>query len=152
MKRPSIMVVATNRKAHLNYEILDRYEAGLVLSGPEVKSLREGKVSINEAYARCYQDEIWLHNADIAPYQPAAQVHQPKRTRKLLLRRNQINRLKMKTQERGLTLVPLSLYFKDGWAKIELALARGRKRYDKREVIKKREVQREIRKRMFRKG
>lgn len=138
--------VATNRKASFNYHLLDKVEAGLVLTGSEVKSLRQGGANISEAYAVIKDGEAWLLNAHISPYELAhVSPHEPKRTRKLLLKKHEINKLIGKLNQRGLTLVPTRLYFsKDGYAKIELALAKGKKRYDKREAIKEREMRREI--------
>lgn len=134
-------VVATNRKARHEYEILERFEAGLVLKGPEVKSLREGKVGFQDAFARVEGGEAWLHDFFIAPYEQANRYNvDPVRKRKLLLHRHEIRRLIGKVEEKGLTLVPLELYFRRGYAKVTLGLARGRRVYDKREKLK-REVQ-----------
>jgi len=137
--------IAVNRRARHEYHIEETFEAGIVLQGSEVKALREGKANLKDSYGRLEGEEVFLWNAHISPYGPASQFgHEPTRTRKLLLHREEIARLRGKVQERGLTLVPLRLYFKNGRAKIELALARGKKHYDKRESIKEREVQREI--------
>lgn len=138
-------VIVTNKKAHLNYEILDKYEAGIVLKGSEVKSLREGKASIQEAYAKIKGGELFLVGMHISPYAPASHLgHEPKRPRKLLMHKREIVRIGSKIAERGLTLIPLAIYFNDrGKVKVELALARGRKLYDKRDIIAKREAQRE---------
>jgi SsrA-binding protein len=137
--------VAVNRRARYEFHIEETFEAGVVLLGSEVKALREGKANLKDSYGRIEGEEIFLWNAHISPYGPASQFgHEPTRTRKLLLHREQISRLQGKVQERGLTLVPLRLYFKNGRAKIELALARGKKHHDKRESIKEREVRREI--------
>lgn len=137
--------IAVNRRARFEYQIEETFEAGIVLTGSEVKALREGKANLKDSYGRMEGDEIFLWNAHISPYGPASQFgHEPTRTRKLLLHREEISRLQGKVQERGLTLVPLRLYFKNGRAKIELALARGKKHHDKRESIKEREVKREI--------
>lgn len=134
-------IVATNRKARHEYEILERLEAGLVLKGPEVKSLRQGKVGFQDAFARVEGSEVWLHNLHISPYEQANRYNvDPLRPRKLLLRREEIRRLIGKVEEKGLTLVPTQLYFMRGHAKVTLALARGRKLYDKREKLR-REVQ-----------
>ncbi len=145
-----VKIVQKNRKARFDYEILDTVEAGLILKGTEVKSMRDGKASIAESYARFRGNEIFVINMDILAYSHAAVLsnHEPKRPRKLLLHKQEIDRLSGKMKERGLTLIPLSLYFKNGYAKLELGLARGRKKYDKRDVIKKREVDRDLRKRM----
>lgn len=139
-------VVAENRRARHDYEILETYEAGLVLTGSEVKSLRAGKVSLSDAYARVKEGEVWLIGMHISPYEPGSRFHpEPKRPRKLLLNKAEIQRLQGRVQERGLTLVPLRIYFTPrGWAKVELALARGRALYDKRRAIAQREQQREI--------
>jgi SsrA-binding protein len=141
--------IATNRRARFEYEVLERMEAGLVLVGPEVKSLRAGKASLGDAYAIVRRGEAWLLNCHISPYDPASRDNpEPRRERKLLLHRREIQRLAGKLQERGLTLVPLKLYFKDGRAKVELALVRGKRRHDKREAIRERESQRDLARRM----
>ncbi len=138
-------VVARNKKARHEYEILDRWEAGLALKGPEVKSLRAGKVSLAEAFARVDDGEVWLYGMHITPYDPAARWNQdPVRPRKLLLHRSEIRRLIGATQEKGLALVPLELYFRRGYAKVEIALARGKKLHDKRETLKRKTHQREM--------
>lgn len=137
-------VVATNRKARHEYEVLESFDAGLVLKGPEVKSLREGKVGFQDAFARVDGGEIWLHNLHISPYEQANRYNvDPLRARKLLLHRDEIRRLIGKVEEKGLTLVPLELYFERGYAKVKLALGRGRKLYDKREKLKQRIQDRE---------
>src|ERR671915_2144613 len=137
--------VATNRQAGFRYHLLERLEAGIVLQGSEVKSLREGTVQLKDAYAEVRDGEVWLRNMHIAPYKPAAREnHDPDRPRKLLLHRREIERLVGKTAERGLTLVPTRLYFKGPYAKVELALARGKELHDKRRDIKAREQRREI--------
>lgn len=139
-KEGSRKVVCTNRKARHDYEILETYEAGLVLLGSEVKSLREGGGSIVDAYAEVRDGEVFLVGARIATYKNASyNNHDPLRDRKLLLHASEIKRLAGKVREKGLTLIPLSIYFKNGLAKVELALARGRKQYDKRERIMKRD-------------
>ncbi len=140
-----VRVVARNRKARHEYEVLEELEAGLVLKGAEVKSLREGKASFTDAFARVEAGEVWLYNLHITPYE-AAQLDRPdpKRRRKLLLHRRQIHRLGAKTHETGLTLVPLDLHFLRGHAKVTLALARGKKHHDRREDLKKREMKREV--------
>jgi SsrA-binding protein len=141
----AVKQVALNRKALHDYEILSRTEAGLVLTGSEIKSIRLGRVNLGEAFARPEQRELWLLNAHIAQYAPAGPSgHEPTRRRKLLLHKTQIHELSRAVEEQGLTLVPLSLYLKDGKAKVELALVRGRKRYDKRASIAKKEAQREM--------
>ncbi len=137
--------VASNRQARHRYHLLEKWEAGLVLTGTEVKSLREGKAQIMDGYARVRDGEVWLHNVHIPPYAPASRDnHDPERTRKLLMKRAEIERLIGKTHERGLTLVPTRLYFKDGRAKVEIALARGKNVGDKRQTIKEREMRREM--------
>ena len=137
--------ICLNRKAFHDYYIDDSIEAGLVLTGTEVKSLRQGKVSIRDAYARADDGELWLVNAHIAQYQQGNRYnHQPTRRRKLLLHRDQISNLVGKTTRKGLTLVPLKLYFKNGVAKVELGLARGKKLYDKRAVLAQRQAQRQM--------
>ena len=138
-------VVATNRKARHDYDVLETFEAGIALVGSEVKSLREGKVQLREAYARVQDGEVWLHSVHVPPYAFAQgrDGHDPERPRKLLLHRRQIDELTGRTQQESLTLVPLSLYFKDGRAKVELALARGRRQYDKRQAIARRDAERE---------
>ncbi len=138
-------LVAKNRRARHEYEILDTIEAGIVLLGPEVKSLRQGKVSLADAYATVRRGELWLMNVHISPYEQAGRENpNPRRERKLLAHRAEISKLAGQVAERGLTLVPLSLYFQDGRAKVELGLARGKRRYDKRQAIRKREEDREI--------
>src|SRR5919202_6900576 len=132
--------VATNRQAGFRYELLEKLEAGLQLQGSEVKSLREGGVQLKDAYAEVRDGEVWLQNAHIAPYRPAAREnHEPERPRKLLLHRREIERLVGKTAERGLTIVPTRVYFKGPRAKVEIALARGKDVPDKRRSIKDRE-------------
>jgi SsrA-binding protein len=144
-ERDAKKVIARNRKALHEYEILDTWEAGLVLTGPEVKSIRAGKVSLGEAFARVEGSEVWLYGMHISPYDPASRWNaDPLRTRKLLLNAREIRRLIGATKEKGLTLVPLDLYFRRGYARITLALARGKKLYDKRQSIKERESAREI--------
>ncbi|MBI2962356.1 MAG: SsrA-binding protein SmpB [Deltaproteobacteria bacterium] len=137
-------LVTENRKARHDYEILETYEAGLVLTGSEVKSLRAGRANLKDSYARVERGEAFLMNAHISPYAAASQFgHEPERNRKLLLHRAEIDKLAGKAQERGLTIVPLKIYFKHGRAKVLLGVGRGRKAYDKREAIKRREVERE---------
>lgn len=146
-------LVATNRKARFEYEILDTFEAGIVLSGPEVKSLRAGKASLGDAYAEVRRGEIYLLNAHIGAYEQAGRANAPPlRERKLLLHRYEIARLAGRVVERGLTLIPLQLYFKDGRAKVELALARGKRQYDKRQAIRKRESDRDLKRIMRGRG
>ncbi|MFB5066659.1 MAG: SsrA-binding protein SmpB [Syntrophomonadaceae bacterium] len=142
-------VVIRNRRARFNYHIEDTYEAGLVLVGTEVKSLREGKGNLQDAYAEVRNGEVWVNNFHISPYDKGNRFnHDPKRSKKLLLNRREINRLWGMTQQKGYTLVPLRVYFKRGRAKIELAVARGKKLYDKREDIAARDAKREMDRRM----
>ncbi|MCH2169985.1 SsrA-binding protein SmpB [Myxococcota bacterium] len=141
----TIQVVTRNRRATFEYEIFDTFEAGLVLLGPEVKSLRNGKANLSDAFGSIRRGEAYLLNAHISPYAMAARDNPgEKRERKLLLHRAEIARLEGKLAERGFTLVPLEIYFKNGRAKVRLALARGKKRYDKREAIKRRESDRDL--------
>ena len=141
----AIKTVATNRKAYHNYHLGDSVEAGIVLTGSEIKSIRAGRVSLGDAYVRPEAGELWLVNAHIARYESSSYLsHKPTRPRKLLLHRKQIDSLTSKMLEKGLTLVPLKLYLKDSIAKVEVALAKGKKLYDKRESITRREVEREI--------
>ena len=140
-----IKVVARNRRARFEYDLLEKVEAGIVLTGTEVKSLRNGKASLEESYASVDRDEVWLYGCDIPEYLQANRMnHKPKRPRKLLLHRREIDKLESKTDDRGLTLVPVQIYFKDGIAKVEVCLARGRKSHDKREALKKKDARREI--------
>jgi len=140
-----IKTVATNRKAYHNYHVQDSIEAGIALTGTEIKSIRAGRVSLRDAYVRPEAGELWLLNAHIARYEPGSYLsHEPTRRRKLLLHRKQIDNLTSQIQEKGITLVPLKLYVKDSIAKVEVALAKGKKLYDKRESITRREAEREI--------
>ena len=137
--------VATNRQASFRYHLLDRWEAGFVLTGTEVKSLRDGKAQLKDSYAAVRDGEVWLIGLYIPPYGPASREnHEPERPRKLLMHRREIERLIGKTKEAGLTLVPTRLYFKGRHAKVEIALARGKDRGDKRQTIKEREMRREM--------
>jgi SsrA-binding protein len=137
--------VAQNRKAQHDFEIIERLEAGLVLTGSEIKAIREGKANLQEAFARPERGELWLLGAHIGRYGPATYFgHEPARPRKLLLHRGQINDLAREVEQKGLTLVPLRLYLKDGIAKVELGLGRGRRQYDKRQAIARREAEREM--------
>ncbi|MBR9988174.1 MAG: SsrA-binding protein SmpB [Gemmatimonadetes bacterium] len=137
--------VARNKKAFHEYHILDTFEAGIVLVGPEVKSIRAGKVSLAEAFARVDGSEAFLYGMHISPYDPASTFNvDPIRTRKLLLNRREIRKLIGATQQEGFTLVPLELYLNDGYVKVALALGRGKKQFDKREDVKKRDAQREM--------
>lgn len=138
-------VVATNRKARHEYHLLETYETGIALKGTEVKSLRQGRASLQESYATVKNGEVWLMGMHISPYEHASiDAHEPKRDRKLLLHKKEIRRLVGKLSEKGTTLIPVRLYFKNGIAKVELALARGKRAYDKREAIKRRDIRREL--------
>jgi SsrA-binding protein len=138
-------VIATNKKARFNYSVEDTLEAGLALTGSEVKSLRAGNANLVDAYAMPIKEELFLMNCHIGTYDPAAQLsHAPTRSRKLLLHRRELDRLLGKVQERGYSLIPLQMYFKDGFAKIELGLCRGKTHEDRREDIKDRETRREM--------
>ncbi|HEX9976255.1 MAG TPA: SsrA-binding protein SmpB [Dehalococcoidales bacterium] len=140
-----IKTVTTNRRAYHNYHILDGLEAGIALTGTEIKSIRDGRVNLSDAYVRPERGELWLLNAHIARYQAGSYLsHEPTRPRRLLLHRKEINELASKVAEKGLTLLPTRLYLKGSRAKVEIALARGKKLYDKRESIMRREVEREI--------
>ena len=138
-------LVARNKKAYFNYEILEEYEAGMELVGTEVKSLREGRINLKESYARVIDGEVWLENCRISPYSHGNLYnHDPLRRRKLLLRRREINKLIGKVVQKGLTIVPLSLYFKHGKAKLKIAVARGKRAYDKRETKRRKDLEREV--------
>jgi SsrA-binding protein len=140
-----IKVVATNRKAYHNYNLGESVEAGIALTGTEIKSIRAGRVSLSDAYVRPENGELWLVGAHIARYDAASHTsHQPTRTRKLLLHRKQINELTSRVVERGFTLVPVKLYIKDSLAKVEVALAKGKRLYDKREAIARHDAEREM--------
>jgi len=142
-------VAARNRKARHQYEVLETFEAGLVLKGPEVKSIRDGKVAFQDSFARLEGGEVWLHSLHISPYEQANRANEdPVRPRKLLMHRHEIRRLVGKVEEKGLTLVPLEIFFSRGYAKVKLALARGRKLHDKREELKRRDQDREARRAM----
>ena len=144
-RKPESGDVATNRRARHRFQVLERFEAGIALQGSEVKSLREGKAQINEAYAVIEGGELWLRGAHIPPYLPASsQNHEPDRPRKLLMHRREIERLIGKTAEKGLTLVPTRIYFKGPRAKVELALAKGKEGRDRRREIQDRDLRREV--------
>jgi SsrA-binding protein len=137
--------VASNRYASYRFDLLERMECGIVLEGTEVKALRNGGAQLKEGYALIRDDEVYLVSVHIPPYAPASRNnHDPERDRKLLLRRNQIDKLKQQTKEKGLTLVPTRMYFSEGRAKVEIALAKGKDRFDKREAIKERETKRDM--------
>ncbi|SIN88690.1 SsrA-binding protein [Singulisphaera sp. GP187] len=141
----AIKIVARNRRARFEFELLDKVEAGIVLTGTEVKSLRNGKASLEESYAGISGDEVWLYGCDIPEYLQANRMnHKPKRPRKLLLHRSEIDKLLAKASDRGFTIVPLMIYFKKGMAKVEISIARGRKLYDKREALKNKDAKRDI--------
>lgn len=143
----NLKVIATNRKARHNYFLLDKYEAGLALKGSEIKSVRSGQISIKEAYVRTDGNEAWLVNAHIAAYNPASHLnHDPKRDRRLLLHRKEIMHLWNEVSQKGVTIVPLRVYLKNGKAKIEIAVAKGKHKGDKRRKISKREADQEIQK------
>ncbi|HSE99139.1 MAG TPA: SsrA-binding protein SmpB [Blastocatellia bacterium] len=140
-------VVATNRDAYHGYHIIETHECGIALTGTEVKSIREGRCNLKDSYGQIRQGEAWLFNAHISPYSHGnRENHDPKRTRKLLLHRSEIDRLAGRVQEKGLTLVPTRMYLKQGRVKLELAVAKGKKLYDKRETERRREADREARK------
>ena len=140
-QQPNNRVITSNRQAFFNYEILERYEAGLALTGTEIKSVRAGKVDLREAYARPMEGELWLLNAHIAQYDPASIYnHDPRRPRKLLLHREEIQKIIAEVGQKGLTVVALRLYIKNHVAKVELGLARGKRQYDKRRAIRDREL------------
>jgi SsrA-binding protein len=149
-----VKVVASNRKARHDYEVLDTFEAGMALVGTEVKSIRDGKVVLKDAHARVEDGELWLVGVHVAPYELADGFsgHDPERRRKLLLHRWEIDELGQRTAREGLTIVPLSVYFKEGRAKVEIGLARGRRTYDKRHAIAERDATREAAKAMAQKG
>jgi SsrA-binding protein len=138
-------VITVNRKAYHDFHIQETFEAGMVLKGSEIKSIKEGKVNLSDAYARPENGELWLYNSHIASYDAASyNTHEPVRPRKLLLHRKEIDNLAGKVMQKGLTLVPLKLYIKHGLAKVELGVAKGKKAYDKRETIARRDAEREI--------
>ncbi|HZB05688.1 MAG TPA: SsrA-binding protein SmpB [Thermoleophilaceae bacterium] len=140
--------IATNRQASFRYNLLDKFEAGIVLRGSEVKSLREGGVQLKDAYAEVRDGEVWLRNMHIAPYKPARENHEPDRPRKLLLHRREIDQLTGASSEKGLTIVPTRIYWSGPRAKVELALAKGKDLYDKRRSIKERDERREMQRAM----
>lgn len=142
-------IIARNRKARHQFEIFDTFEAGIVLKGPEVKSVRAGNVAFQDAFARIEGGEVWLYNLHISPYEPATRWNEePDRPRKLLLSRHEIRRLVGRVEEKGLTLVPLDVHFSGGYAKVTLALARGRKLHDKREKLRRESQERDARRAM----
>jgi SsrA-binding protein len=146
-----VRIVAQNRAASYNYHLLDSLETGLVLVGTEVKSLREGKGTLREAYAEIRQGQAWLVNCHIPEYQPGGfRNHDPLRKRKMLLHRREIDRLLVQTQQKGMTIIPTKIYFRDGVAKCEVAIAKGKKFHDRREAEKQKEAKREANEAMFR--
>jgi SsrA-binding protein len=148
-----IKIICRNKRAFHDYNVLDRMECGVVLTGTEVKSLREGSSSLEDAYAKIEHGEVWMIGADIPEYSMAhRQNHKPKRPRKLLLHRREIEKFAGKATQRGFTLVPLRMYFKKGLAKVELAVARGKQLHDKRQDLKKTDAQREMRRAMSRRS
>ncbi|MBW4495593.1 MAG: SsrA-binding protein SmpB [Oscillatoria princeps RMCB-10] len=151
-KSEGIKIVSDNRQARFLYEILDTYEAGIELKGTEVKSIREGKVNLRDGYVLIRNGEAWLINAHISPYGTASEYfnHDPRRTRRLLLHKQEIRKLIGKVEQQGLTLVPLKMYLKRGWVKIEVALGKGKKLHDKREDERRREDKREMERAMKR--
>ena len=151
-KKEGFEVIARNRKAAHDFHLEDRIEAGIVLRGTEIKSVRAKQVSLREAYVRITSGEAWLFNAHIAAYEPASRMnHDPKRPRKLLLHRRQIDRLESRARQGGYTIIPTQMYLRRGRAKLEIALARGKRRYDKRRAIAEREASREMERALARK-
>ena len=149
MSETARRIVARNRKARHEFQVLETFEAGIELKGPEVKSLRAGEVSFRDSFARVKNGEVWLHSLHISPYEQANRFNvDPIRPRRLLLKKSEIRQLVVKTEEKGLTLVPLEIYFSRGYAKVALAVARGRKLHDKRQELKRREQDREARRAM----
>jgi SsrA-binding protein len=145
LSNDAVKIIATNRKARHDYHIDDTFEAGMALTGTEIKSIRAGRVSLRDSFAVVKEGELWLMNAHIAPYDPGTYAnHEPRRPRKLLMHRREINRITGQLQEKGFTLVPLRLYLKNNLAKVELGLARGKKQYDKRAALRQKETRREI--------
>jgi SsrA-binding protein len=145
LSNDAVKIIATNRKARHDYHIDDTFEAGMTLTGTEIKSIRAGRVSLRDSFAVVKEGELWLMNAHIAPYDQGTYAnHEPRRPRKLLMHRREINRIAGQLQEKGFTLVPLRLYLKNNLAKVELGLARGKKQYDKRAALRQKETRREI--------
>lgn len=145
MSDEGIKVVARNRKAQHEYFLEDRYEAGIVLKGTEIKSVRAGQVSLQEAYVAIERGEAWLHGAHIAPYDPASEMnHDPVRSRKLLLHRHELDRLARDVHQKGYTIVPTRMYLAHGYAKLEIALAKGKRQYDKRRKLREKDAQRQV--------
>ncbi|HEX7972934.1 MAG TPA: SsrA-binding protein SmpB [Anaerolineales bacterium] len=148
-----IKIVATNRKASHEYFLLERFEAGIALQGSEIKSIRSGQISLSEAYVEVDGSQAWLLEAHIAPYEQANRFnHEPRRPRKLLLHKSEIRRLWNDVRQKGVTIVPVRVYLKDGRAKVEIALAKGKKLYDKRETLAKRDAEREMERQYNKRG
>jgi len=146
-------VIATNRTDHFEYFLLEHFEAGIALQGSEIKSIRAGQVSLSEAYIRVDEREAWLVNAHIAPYDPASRNnHDPKRARRLLLHRKQIREMWNAVRQKGVTVIPVQVYLKEGLAKLDIAIAKGKKLYDKRSEIAKRDVEREMERQVHSRG
>jgi SsrA-binding protein len=153
MSQDEVNVVATNRKAFHDYHIEDRYEAGIVLKGTEIKSVRARQVSLREGYVQPRNNELWMIDVHIAPYEQAREGgHDPKRPRKLLLHRREIDRLISRVVERGYTIVPLQMYIRDGLAKVEIGLARGKRKYDKRRALREQQAEREMQRHWKKRG
>ena len=150
---PNDKIISQNRKARHNYLVLDTLECGIVLHGSEVKSLRNGRVSLDEAYARIKNDEVWLVGCDIAEYVEASRFnHEPRRPRKLLMHRREVKRFAHRAYEKGLTLVPLEMHFRRGLAKVVLGICRGKQQHDKREAMKKSQATRDMQRQLLRRG
>lgn len=144
-EKPAVKVIADNRRARHEYEILQTFETGIELTGTEVKSMRVGRANLQDAFARIEQGQLWLYNCHISPYDFGNRFnHEPTRKRRLLMHKREIARLHQQIKEKGLTLVPLKLYFKRNWVKVDLALARGKQLYDKRDAITKRDTKRQL--------
>lgn len=145
MQAQGVKVISKNRRASFEYHLNDRYEAGIVLTGTEIKSIRQNKVDLKRGYARVYQGEVWLHDVYIAPYEMGnRENHEPEQRRKLLLHKREIAKIERDTQEKGITLIPTRLYLKDGRAKVEIAIAQGKKLYDKRRDMAKKDANRQV--------
>jgi SsrA-binding protein len=144
-KAPAVKIIADNRRARHEYEIVEVFETGIELQGTEVKSMRNGKANLQDAFARIEEGQLWLYNCHISPYEFGNRFnHEPTRKRRLLMHKRQIFKLHQQIKEKGLTLIPLKLYFKRNWVKVDLALCRGKRLYDKRDTITKRETKRQL--------
>jgi SsrA-binding protein len=151
--RNKIETISQNRRARFDYEIIDTFEAGISLKGPEVKSLREKAVNLNQSFARVENDEVLLYGMQISPYKYNTILNlDPLRTRKLLLKKQEIKKIKNLTEQKGYTLIPLEIYFKNGWAKISIAVAKGKKTFNKKEKIKEKDIERETRRELKQKN